>query len=229
MAEPSPRPAGRPRVVALGGGHGLYASLSALRLLDVDVTAVVTVADDGGSSGRIRRELGVLPPGDLRMALAALAERRADRRATLPGPTVLQHRLRRRRRAGRPPGRQPAADRPAGTARRPGDRPWTASAGLVGARGRVLPMSARPLDLVAEVDQRRPGRPGARRAGSAASRRSPPPPAGCARSGCCPRTRRPARRRCAAILAADAVILGPGLLVHQRDPAPAGARTWPRR
>src|SRR5436305_8655958 len=60
-------------VVALGGGHGLYASLSALRLLDVDVTAIVTVADDGGSSGRIRRELNVLPPGDLRMALAALA------------------------------------------------------------------------------------------------------------------------------------------------------------
>ena len=59
--------------MALGGGHGLHASLSALRLLDVDVTAVVTVADDGGSSGRIRRELGLLPPGDLRMALSALA------------------------------------------------------------------------------------------------------------------------------------------------------------
>ncbi|UQX90168.1 2-phospho-L-lactate transferase CofD family protein [Jatrophihabitans telluris] len=63
----------RRRIVALGGGHGLYASLSALRELDVDITAVVTVADDGGSSGRIRRELDVLPPGDLRMALAALA------------------------------------------------------------------------------------------------------------------------------------------------------------
>ena len=51
------RPGGL-RVVALGGGHGLFASLSALRLLDADITAVVTVADDGGSSGRIRRELG---------------------------------------------------------------------------------------------------------------------------------------------------------------------------
>ena len=61
------------KVVALGGGHGLHASLSALRLLTSDVTAVVTVADDGGSSGRIRRELGLLPPGDLRMALSALA------------------------------------------------------------------------------------------------------------------------------------------------------------
>ena len=62
-----------PRVVAMGGGHGLAASLSALRRLTCRLTAVVTVADDGGSSGRLRRELGALPPGDLRMALAALA------------------------------------------------------------------------------------------------------------------------------------------------------------
>jgi len=61
-------------VAALGGGHGLAASLSALRLLTGNLTAVVTVADDGGSSGRLRDELGVLPPGDLRMALAALCD-----------------------------------------------------------------------------------------------------------------------------------------------------------
>ena len=61
-----------PRVVALGGGHGLAASLTALRRVTDRLTAVVTVADDGGSSGRLRRELGLLPPGDLRMALAAL-------------------------------------------------------------------------------------------------------------------------------------------------------------
>jgi uncharacterized cofD-like protein len=59
--------------VALGGGHGLSASLAALRQVTSSLTAVVTVADDGGSSGRIRSELGALPPGDLRMALAALA------------------------------------------------------------------------------------------------------------------------------------------------------------
>ena len=58
--------------MALGGGHGLFASLSALRRVTRDLTAIVTVADDGGSSGRLRREYGVLPPGDLRMALAAL-------------------------------------------------------------------------------------------------------------------------------------------------------------
>ena len=61
-----------PRIVALGGGHGLAASLTALRDLTDDLTAIVTVADDGGSSGRLRQEFGVLPPGDLRMALAAL-------------------------------------------------------------------------------------------------------------------------------------------------------------
>lgn len=63
-----------PRVVALGGGHGLSASLAALRHLTGNLTAVVTVADDGGSSGRLRRELSVLPPGDLRMALSALCD-----------------------------------------------------------------------------------------------------------------------------------------------------------
>ena len=67
----SGRPLNR-RVVALGGGHGLFASLSALRRVTRQLTAVVTVADDGGSSGKLRRQFGVLPPGDLRMALAAL-------------------------------------------------------------------------------------------------------------------------------------------------------------
>ena len=61
-------------IVALGGGHGLAASLSALRLLTDHLTAVVTVADDGGSSGRLRDYFHVLPPGDLRMALAALCD-----------------------------------------------------------------------------------------------------------------------------------------------------------
>lgn len=62
------------RVVALGGGHGLAATLQALRHVSRNLTAVVTVADDGGSSGRLRVELGCLPPGDLRMALSALCD-----------------------------------------------------------------------------------------------------------------------------------------------------------
>jgi|UniRef100_UPI0040493BA0 uncharacterized cofD-like protein len=60
------------RVVALGGGHGLAATLSALRGITSNITAIVTVADNGGSSGRLRDEFSIIPPGDLRMALAAL-------------------------------------------------------------------------------------------------------------------------------------------------------------
>ena len=73
MTSSSDRAGSGKAIVALGGGHGLYATLSAARRLSSNITAVVTVADDGGSSGRLRAELGVIPPGDLRMALAALA------------------------------------------------------------------------------------------------------------------------------------------------------------
>lgn len=62
-----------PRIVAIGGGHGLAALLRGLKEYTHNITAIVTVADDGGSSGRIRRELGILPPGDVRNCLAALS------------------------------------------------------------------------------------------------------------------------------------------------------------
>ncbi len=81
-----PMPEG-PRVVALGGGHGLAMALRAARRYAGSVTAVVSVADDGGSSGRLRRDLDVLAPGDLRKALAALA----DELSVWPG--VLEHRF----------------------------------------------------------------------------------------------------------------------------------------
>ena len=79
-----------PKVVAFGGGHGLAAALAAWRRLTRELTAVVTVADDGGSSGRIRRELPVLPPGDLRMALTALA---GEGERTAAMAALLQHRF----------------------------------------------------------------------------------------------------------------------------------------
>jgi len=66
--------AGGPAVVAVGGGHGLAASLRAARLYAGTITAIVSVADDGGSSGRLRRQLGIVPPGDLRTCLVALAD-----------------------------------------------------------------------------------------------------------------------------------------------------------
>ena len=80
-----------PIVAALGGGHGLSATLSALRLLTDEITAIVTVADDGGSSGRLREEFSVLPPGDIRMALSALC---ADSEWGQTWRDVLQHRFR---------------------------------------------------------------------------------------------------------------------------------------
>ena len=64
---------GERSVVALGGGHGLAVALRAIRTYASDLTGVVSVADDGGSSGRLRRELDVAPPGDLRKCLVALA------------------------------------------------------------------------------------------------------------------------------------------------------------
>lgn len=73
--ERGPAPAGRggPDVVAVGGGHGQAVTLRAARRYAGRVTGVVSVADDGGSSGRLRRELGIVPPGDIRTCLVALA------------------------------------------------------------------------------------------------------------------------------------------------------------
>lgn len=63
-----------PKIVAIGGGTGLSGLLRGLKHYSANITAIVTVADDGGSSGRLRREIGVLPPGDIRNCLAALAD-----------------------------------------------------------------------------------------------------------------------------------------------------------
>ena len=63
-----------PKIVVVGGGTGLSTLLRGLKKYSNNITAIVTVADDGGSSGRLRREIGVLPPGDIRNCLAALAD-----------------------------------------------------------------------------------------------------------------------------------------------------------
>jgi uncharacterized cofD-like protein len=62
-----------PRIVVIGGGHGLATLLRGVKRFTNNITAIVTVADDGGSSGMLRRSLGVLPPGDIRNCLAALS------------------------------------------------------------------------------------------------------------------------------------------------------------
>lgn len=142
----APSPSG-PAVVALGGGHGLAASLAALRRITDNLTAVVTVSDDGGSSGRLRKEFGVLPPGDLRMALAALC---GDDAWGQTWAEVVQHRF---TSAG------PLHDHALGNLlivaikELLGDQ--VAALDLVGrllqAQGRVLPMSVVPLDIEAQV------------------------------------------------------------------------------
>jgi uncharacterized cofD-like protein len=133
--------------VALGGGHGLSASLGALRHLTDRLSAVVTVSDDGGSSGRLRRELGVLPPGDLRMALAALC---ADGDWGRTWRDVLQHRF-----ASHGELHNHAVGNLLIVAlwELLGDTveglDWVGR--LLGARGRVLPMAAEPLTIEATV------------------------------------------------------------------------------
>lgn len=138
--------------VALGGGHGLYATLDALRRLVGDLTldeltAVVTVADNGGSSGRLRGEFGVLPPGDLRMALAALC---GDDEWGRTWADVVQHRF-----AGEGEMRGHALGNLliVGLWELMGDHvralDWMGR--LLGASGRVLPMAVTPMDITAEV------------------------------------------------------------------------------
>ena len=144
-----------PRAVALGGGHGLAASLAALRRVTESLTAIVTVADNGGSSGRLRRDFGVLPPGDLRMALAALC---GDDSWGTTWSRVVQHRF---------TGDAELGGHTVGNVlivalwELLGDSvqglDWVAR--LLGAHGRVLPMAAVPLDLAAEVEGADPGRP----------------------------------------------------------------------
>lgn len=135
-----------PAVVALGGGHGLAVTLQALRQVTQRLTAVVTVADDGGSSGRLREEFGILPPGDLRMALAALCRDDAWGRTW---SEVLQHRF---------SGDGDLAGHSLGnlliaalweTHDLVDGLDWVAR--LLGAQGRVLPMAAVPLEIEADV------------------------------------------------------------------------------
>lgn len=134
-------------IVALGGGHGLYATLSAARRLTPYVTAVVTVADDGGSSGRLRSELDVVPPGDLRMALAALASDSPHGRLWA---TILQHRF---------GGSGALAGHPIGNLMLAGLSEVLADpvaaldelGRILGVKGRVLPMCPVALQIEADV------------------------------------------------------------------------------
>ena len=198
-------PAHQRHIVALGGGHGLSAALSALRLLTDHVTAVVTVADDGGSSGRLRREFDVLPPGDLRMALSALCD---DSDWGHTWRDVLQHRF-------------------AGTGELNGHalgnlmivsiwellgdtvKGLDLVGRLLGARGRVLPMAAEPLEIVAEIADHDPARPGEVVTVHGQHRVASSP--GVVQSiGIVPTCPRPCPEALGAVAEADWVMFGPG-------------------
>src|SRR5213080_1682840 len=120
-----------PAVVALGGGHGLATALRAVRQYAGSITAVVSVADDGGSSGRLRRDLGVSPPGDIRRCLVALA---GDDRVWA---SAFEHRFRDGELEGHALGSFSAALDEAGR--------------LLGTVGRVLPATVEPVVLKAEL------------------------------------------------------------------------------
>jgi uncharacterized cofD-like protein len=132
-----------PAVVALGGGHGLAVALSAVRQYAGSITAVVSVADDGGSSGRLRRDLDVPAPGDLRKALVALAPDPGWSRA-------LEHRFRSGELEGHAVGNLFLVGLAEAVG---GDLPTAlAEAGrLVGAVGQVLPATVDAVVIKAEV------------------------------------------------------------------------------
>lgn len=134
-----------PRVVALGGGHGLAATLRALRRYAGQVTAIVSVADDGGSSGRLREVMDVLPPGDLRKCLVALGD---------PGSVwarAFEHRFRAGELAGHALGNLIIAGLAAVTGS--GEAALEEAGRLLGAAGRVLPATTSPVVLKAVTGQ----------------------------------------------------------------------------
>lgn len=140
-----PMPDG-PRVVAIGGGHGLATALRAVREYAGAITAIVSVADDGGSSGRLRRDLDVLAPGDLRKALGALAD------AANPWGLALEHRFA----GGELEGHALGNLLLVGLAESLGS--WSAAlaeAGrIVGACGAVVPATIEPVVIKADVGGR---------------------------------------------------------------------------
>ena len=133
-----------PSVVAIGGGHGLSTVLEAMVDRASSLVGVVSVADDGGSSGRIRRDLDIVAPGDMRRCLAALTPEGLMRDA-------LEHRFESGVLAGHPAGNVVLA---AMLEREPDPVVvMDTLVEMVGARGRVLPATSVAVDLVATTER----------------------------------------------------------------------------
>ena len=131
------------RVVALGGGHGLAATLRAVRRYADDICAIVSVADDGGSSGRLRADFGIPPPGDIRRCLVALAA----------SPSLWSEAFEHRFDAGELEGHAFGNLVIAGLADTTGDfmAALEEAGHLLGAVGRVMPATVEPVVLKAVV------------------------------------------------------------------------------
>ena len=181
------------RVTGIGGGHGLASTLMAARHYADDISAVVTVADDGGSSGKLTRELGIPPPGDIRNCLVALAG--DDDRARL-----YQHRFRSGALTGHTVGNLVIA---AFTEMTGDFAEAVAAAGrMLGCEGRVYPATSEMVTLMAHV------RSGVVRGQVAVAQTKDPIQAVFLE----PRAPRANRDAVQAILDADQVVLGPGSL-----------------
>lgn len=196
-----------PAIVAIGGGHGLATLLRGLREHTNNITAIITVADDGGSSGRLRRELGMLPPGDFRNNMAALARDEALM------SKLLQYRF------SRQPGENGTSELHGHAF---GNLLLAALAGITGSfdegllaaervlalRGRVMPSTLDQIKLVADVSDAQSGRL-QRIEGESAI---PEARGVIQRLAIEPADARPYPRALQAIFQADLIILGPGSL-----------------
>lgn len=138
--------AGGPRVVAIGGGHGLAQTLRAVRRYAGQITAIVSVADDGGSSGRLRADLGIPAPGDIRQCIGALL----PEQPASPLADAMEHRFEAGALAGHAFGNLLIAALAAST----GDfaAGVAATGRLLGTLGSVLPATVGPVDLKATGD-----------------------------------------------------------------------------
>lgn len=190
------RHAGRgPRIVALGGGTGLPVLLRGLKRYTDNLTAVVTMGDDGGSSGRLRGELGILPPGDVRNCLLALADTEplmAD---------LFQHRFQRGSLAGHSVGNLLLG----GLSEVTGNfvEAIEAASRVLAVRGRVLPSTVEHITLAAELEDGRlvRGETAIAAAGGRVRRLLVEPPEA-----------RALPHAVQAVLEADVVVIGPGSL-----------------
>ena len=201
----------RAKIVCLGGGTGLSFLLRGLKLVASDLTAVVTLTDDGGSSGRLRRELAMPPPGDIRSCLVALAEDE-----NFMGE-LFQHRFTKGELAGHSFGNLflAALTEVAGSF----DAAVAMTGHVLAIEGTVVPATSHPAALVAEMDD---GRVVAGETAVASDRH------GVRRLFLDPRDAAANPHAIAAIEGADLIVLGPGVALHLDAAAAAGARAAPR-